>query len=109
MESSLDGGTRAPGSKRSFDPRRERAVTHEAGLLVDGLAALHHQEVRDASHTETIRQLRVIIGVHLEDQRTSREFFGNLLDRRGSHATRATPGCPKVHENGYLGCLSNGV
>ena len=64
---------------------------------VNFLTALEHHQCGDAADPVLACNVRVFVGVELEDFDLAFEFLGNLVNNRSNHAAGATPGSPEVN------------
>ena len=64
---------------------------------VNFLAALKHHQSGDAADPVLAGNVRIFVGVELEDFDLAFEFLGNLVNNRSNHAAGATPGSPEVN------------
>jgi len=71
-----------------------------AGQAVDQLAALEHEQRRDAADAVAAGHGRVLVDVQLADDGLARELRRHLIDRRRDHAARPAPFGPEVDQDG---------
>lgn len=75
-------------------------MPHRSGLFGALLTAREDEEVRDALDPVATRQAGIRLRVDFQDQGATSESSRGLFDLRRDHATRTTPGGPKVDEHG---------
>ena len=66
------------------------------------LAARVEVQRRDRHDAVVARDLRVLVGVDLDDLDAARVLRRELLEHGGDHAARAAPGRPEVDDDGDL-------
>ncbi len=69
--------------------------------------ALKHHKVRDRPNLIQIRQFRVRLRVHLEDQSPPRHLLRQQLDLGRRRKAWSAPGSPEVHQNRNLRILND--
>ena len=89
-------------SRSAQEPALHRGRIYQACLLELQPAAREHGEVRNALDVVPRCELRVPLGVNLEDDGPSGEIAGGLLYVRRGHAARTAPGRPEIHQHGNL-------
>ena len=72
-------------------------------MLEAQLSAAEDGEVGDALNVIAGGQLRVLFGIHFEDEGLAGEVAGGLGDMRSGHAAGSAPGGPEIHENRNFG------
>ena len=75
----------------------ERGFGNGANDGVNFLAALEHHQSGDTANSILASDVRVLVGIELEDFDLAFEFLGDLVNNRSHHAARATPGSPEVN------------
>lgn len=95
------------GGARLVEPVLHLLVAYESGLLGDELAGVEDGEVGDATDVVAGGELRVLLGVDLEDEGAAGGVGGGLLDLGGGHAAGAAPVGPEVDEDGDAGVLDD--
>src|SRR5688572_2652627 len=79
--------------------RIARHCTDDPFLL---LTTLKKDKRRDPADAITLRDVHILIHVHLEKTRLLAILFGDCFDRRCDHAARSTPLGPKIDEHGLV-------
>jgi hypothetical protein len=76
---------------------------------VDFFPILKDKQRRNALDTKTSGGLLICVDVEFAHTNLSAKFFGELFNNGSDHPARATPGGPKINQNGQrrsfdLGC-----
>ena len=85
------------GSEMLRNRAGERGFGNCANDGVNLLPALEHHQRRDATNPVLASDVRVLVGIELEDFDFAFEFLGDLVNNWSHHAARATPGSPEVN------------
>ena len=78
---------------------REGCLGNSTHNGVDLLAAFEHHQRWDAADAVLTGDIRVFIGIQLEDLDLTIEFLGDFFDDGSNHAAGATPRSPEVDQN----------
>ena len=73
------------------------------------LAVFEKQQGGDGADVEFLRELGVVVHVHLADLHLGAEFGGEIFENGGDGFAGAAPGGPKIHKDGLAGRLYGGV
>src|SRR5436189_1351313 len=79
---------------------RQRLGTHE---FIHDASATKQLHGRDAPNLKLLRQILVLVGVHLDDFDLAGVFVGELLEYRPECATGTAPRGPEVDQNRLRG------
>ena len=74
-----------------------------ADEFVDDPAAAEQLHRRNAADLELLREVLVLVGVHLDDFDLAGVFVGDLFEHRAQRAARTAPGRPEVDQHGLRG------
>jgi hypothetical protein len=87
------------GLRSRVQPMLHLFMLHQSRLLRDEMAAVKNGEVGNATHIEARGQFRVTLGIHLDNDRTSRHVRSGSRHFRSGRPARAAPGCPKIDQH----------
>ena len=82
-----------------LDPALERGLRRRPGPVRDHLAALEHEQRRNAAHPVLGGQVRVLVHVDLRHDQLAVVLLGQLLERGSDHLARPAPLRPEVHQD----------
>jgi hypothetical protein len=86
-----------------FQPPPHLVVWHNARLLTDDLPIAEDDKVGNSLNPETVRDVGVTVGIHLQHNSATGHLFGHLRYFWRGHAARPAPCRPEVHEHGHIG------
>ncbi len=74
-----------------------------ADEFIDDASAAKQLHRRNAADLELLREVLVLVGVHLDDFDLAGVFVGDLLEHGSERAAGPAPGRPEVDEHGLRG------
>ncbi len=86
-----------------FDPVGKLALWSSANQIGSELTILEHQQSRNRAHAKLGSQFRVLININFGDCNFAIHFRSDFFKRRVNHLARATPFCPKIHNDRLTG------
>ena len=86
-----------------FEERAHLRQRQRADEFVDDSAAAEQLDRGNAADLELLREVLVLVGVHLDDLDLACVLVGDLLEHRTERAARAAPRGPEIDEHGLLG------
>jgi hypothetical protein len=82
-------------------------VAHKTSLLKHSAASCQNNEIRDATHIETRRQLGMRLSIDLQNDRLASHLGCRTRNLRRSGAARPTPVCPEIHQDRHGSILND--
>ena len=73
---------------------------YHADEVIDDRAVLEQHDGRQAPHADLLRQLLLLVRVHLRELEAPRVLLGQPIEDRHELTARAAPRRPEIHEHG---------
>ena len=93
------GGLSAYSRGGCFEPRAHLTAADETRLFEDGFAASYYNEIGNAAHAKTSRQIRLTLGIDFQDESFAGHFMSERFYLWSGGATGTAPGGPKVDQD----------